>query len=593
MKFSRFAEYLSQLEKTSKRLEITDILSKLIKELDQNEIDKAIYLSLGQLGPLFAQIDFAIAEKMMLKIISNAYSEKEPKVLRLYEKAGDLGNVAEELRKVHKGTNKELTVTEVYEKLREVAEVSGTGSQETKVFKFAELLNDLDSLSTRYVVRIPIGNTRLGFSDVTIIEALSWFEKGDKSLKTEIESYFHLYPDIGKISKLFKKGGLLALKSVTLEVGVPILPELCQRVASAEEAIEQLEGQGGAEFKYDGTRVQLHMNRKRMPIDKEADQMSFFKDEKDMPFVKTFTRNLEETTNMFPDLIKAAIKQIDAESVIIDGEAVGIDPKTGKLIPFQETSQRKRKYQILEKISEIPLRYFVFDILYLNGKVLTNKPLSERREILKRVVKGGETIVVDEQKLVSNPKELLEAFKSAKDLGLEGLVIKKIDSKYEAGGRGYSWIKFKREEDTGDLSDTIDGVILGYYFGRGDRARFGIGGFLVGLYDEENNKYLTVCKVGSGPTEQEWQEIKRRVDKIALKEKPAYYEVGKTLICDVWAKPEIVVVIRADEITVSEVHSIGFALRFPRLMQFRNDKRPQDSTTPKEIKHLYKLQKGR
>jgi DNA ligase-1 len=353
--------------------------------------------------------------------------------------------------------------------------------------------------------------------------------------------------------------------------------------------MEKLGGIAGVEVKYDGTRVQLHMDKKRMVEIQNSDQLSFFDNKKKMPYVRSFTRNLEESTGMFPDLVKAAIEQIDADSVILDGEAVGYDPKTQKMIPFQETSQRKRKHGILEKVNEIPLRYFVFDLLYLNGKPLLNLSFDERRKKLQEIVKKGEIIVVDEQKIVRDPNSLLEFFKEVKGQGLEGVVMKKLDSKYEAGGRGYSWVKFKREESD-DLEDTIDGVILGYYLGKGNRAKFGIGGFLVGLFDPNKDGFVTVCKVGSGPTEEEWQEIKRRADKIKSSEKPSNVEVEKTLIPDVWSKPEIVVVIRADEITVSEVHTAGYALRFPRLMAFRDDKNAKGSTTPEEVKTLFDIQ---
>ncbi|MBI4091341.1 hypothetical protein HY419_01150, partial [candidate division WWE3 bacterium] len=343
MKFSNFSKYLLKLENTSKRLEITEILSKLIKELDLAETEEAIYLCLGQLGPSFARIDFALAEKMMLRIIKQTYDVPKEKIRELYASEGDLGNVAEKLSKRQKTARTDLSISEVYEKLTAIALVNGEKSQEKKVSGFVELLKSLDSLSTRYAVRIPIGNTRLGFSEITVIEALSWLKTGDKSLKKEIESHYNVYPDIGRVTKQFKKGGLKALEEIRLEVGVPVLPQLCQRVSTAEEAIEKLKGNAGGEYKYDGTRVQLHLDRKRKTVNKNSDQLSFFKSGKDIPFVKTFTRNLEETTNMFPDIIKAALKQIAAESVIVDGEAVGIDPKTGRLIPFQETSQRIRR----------------------------------------------------------------------------------------------------------------------------------------------------------------------------------------------------------------------------------------------------------
>jgi len=588
MKFSRFAKYLLELESTTKRLEITEILSRLIKEFSQEETEKGVYLSLGQLGPLFDRVDFAIADKMMLRVFSKSYGEDEATIKKLFDDLGDLGKIANELAGKHKTKDAGLTVLEVYDSLLKIAKLAGQGSQEKKVADFASLLQKLDKLSAKFIVRIPVGNTRLGFSDVTVIEALSWMAKGDKSLKSAIENYFHRYPDIGKVASLFKKGGLKALEQVGLEVGVPVLPQLCQRVGTFEEAIEKLGGKAGSEFKFDGTRVQLHMDKGRM-ISPSESQLTFFESNKEVPFVKTFTRNLEETTHMFPDIVRSAIDSIDAKSVIVDGEAVGIDPKTGNMLPFQETSQRKRKNQILEKISEIPLKYFVFDILYLNGKELLDKPFSERREILKSVIKTTDKILVDDQKLITNSSELSAEFKKAKDNGLEGVVVKKLTSPYEAGGRGFSWIKIKREE-TGGLEDTIDAVILGYYFGKGARTKFGIGGFLVGTFDKEKDHFVTLSKVGSGPTEAEWELIKKKVDAIKVKEKPANYEVSKTLLCDVWAKPEIVVVIRADEITVSDAHTAGFALRFPRLMDFRADKDPRDTTSVDEVKHLYELQ---
>ncbi|MBI4091569.1 DNA ligase, partial [candidate division WWE3 bacterium] len=209
---------------------------------------------------------------------------------------------------------------------------------------------------------------------------------------------------------------------------------------------------------------------------------------------------------------------------------------------------------------------------------------------LQKIIKKGGCLKVDEQKSISSSEEVLKMFKGARDQGLEGLVLKRLDSTYDAGGRGYTWVKFKREEVTGDLTDTIDGVLLGYYHGRGNRAQFGIGGFLVGVYDKEKDEYFTVTKVGSGPSEEEWQEIKARVDKIRLKEVPKNVEINKNLLPDVIARPQIVVGIRADEITVSESPTARYALRFPRLMQFRDDKRPEDTTTVVEIEQLYKLQ---
>lgn len=592
MQFSKFADYLLKLESTTKRLEITAILAELLSKIELDDTEASVHLLLGKLGPKFDQIDFAIAEKMMLRVLASAYQAKEIDVQKRFDAIGDLGDVAQELSKDAniKIPSKALSISDVYTTLKEIALYAGTGSQEKKVSKFAELLTKLDPLSSKYVVRIPLGNTRLGFSEITLIEALSWMQTGDKKLKSEIESYYNVYPDIARIAKLFKSGGTSALKEVKFTIGVPINPQLCQRVATAEEAIEKLGGKAGIEIKYDGTRVQLHIDKKQLVKVSADEQLSFFENKQERPLVKTFTRNLEESTYMFPDLIKAAIEQIDAESAVIDGEAVGLDAKTGALIPFKETMQRKRKHEVNEKAAEIPLRYFVFDLIYLNGKALLDEPFEKRREMLKKIIKNGNTITVDDQKITSNPEELIKTFNEAKAKGLEGLVMKRLDSKYEAGGRGYSWVKFKREE-TGGLEDTIDGVILGYYFGKGARAEFGIGGFLVGVFDKTKDAFVTVCKVGSGPTEEEWQEIKRKVDKVKVKEKPANVELNSKLLePNVWGRPENVVVIRADEITKTEDQSSGFALRFPRLITFRADKDPKDTTSPKEINSLFEIQ---
>lgn len=589
MTFARFCDYLQKLENTSKRLEITAIYASLLQELSVSETDKAVYLSLGQMGPSFNTLDFAIAEKMLLRAIVKAFEVNGKKVQEVYDKEGDLGNTAQYFSEILKTKDKGITINEIYEKLEELAKDSGNGSQERKIDKFSKLLQSVSPLGARYLTRIPLQNTRLGFSEITIVEALSWLNNKDKSLKKEIEKYLHIHPDIGRISMLFKKGGLLALKEIKLEVGIPVLPQLCQRVADANEAIEKLGGKAGSEIKYDGTRVQLHIDRNKKTNINESLQESFFEHEKNMPFVKTYTRNLEESTNMFPDLIKNAIDNLNCENAILDGEAVGVDIKTGEMVPFQETSQRKRKHGIAEKIKEIPLKYFVFDLLYLNGKSLLEKPLFERREILKTVIKKNENITLSLQTIVNSENEILAEFTKSKKMKLEGIVLKKLDSLYEAGGRGFEWVKFKRADEE-NLSDTVDAVIMGYYFGKGDRAKFGIGGFLVGVYDSENDKYLTATKVGSGATEEEWQKIKKEVDKIKSKEKPRNYEVSKNLTCDVYCNPKIVVVIRADEITISDEHSAGYALRFPRLMAIRTDKKPTDTTTVEELKHIYSLQ---
>jgi DNA ligase-1 len=596
MKFSEFSKYLKRLEETTKRLEMTDILSELISELEVGEIDKAMYLASGYIGAPFEEIKFNIAEKMMIKAIEQTFSTpKEPDIKEklddIYQKTGDLGDVVLEFKKT-KQDYKDPEITAVYQRLMEIALLEGAGSQDQKISKTSELIKEVDPLSAKHITRIILGTMRLGFTELTIIAALANFLK-DKSMTKKIEGKYNIHPDIGLIAKNIKEKGIRGIDYIDMEIGVPVLSQKAQRVSGMEEIMERI-NKVWAEFKFDGTRVQLHFakeghyqNRKKSANKPQSD---LFEKNEDKFLIKTFTRNLEETTHQYPDIIEGAKKQIDAESVILDGEGIGYNKETGEFLPFQETMQRKRKYNIAETAKDIPFKYFVFDILYLNGESVIEKPLSERRKLLTEVIKTGDVIEVDEYLETEEFEELEEYFELAKSQGLEGLVVKTPEDPYQAGARSYSWIKYKTA-DQKLLSDSVDCVVLGYYYGKGVRSKFGIGGFLVGVYDRDSNTYKTVSKIGTGLTEDGLMYLKKECDKVKIKEKPKNVEMDKIFKPDVFVKPEIVVEIGADEITVSPTHTAGYALRFPRLIKFRQDKKPEDSTTVKEIEEMHKKQK--
>ena len=590
MKFSQLAKYLQKLEETSKRLAITDILTSLLKELPAREIDKGIYLSLGYLRAEFETEKFNIAERMMVKILTSAFEKSEKAILEMYSKSGDLGNVALELNSKRSDSN--LTLLAVHKKLTEIAQVEGSGSQEKKIQLAAELLKNADGLSSKFLVKIILGTTRLGFTELTVMDALvqliSKDGKKDKEIKDSIEAKYRIHPDIGLIAAKIKSSGLAGLKDIKMEVGVPIHAQRSQRLSSSKEIIEKL-GEVWAEYKFDGTRVQAHLDRGKKLETLEPAQEDMFGSGKRTIFIKTFTRNLEETTHQFPDLVEGIDEQVDAKSVILDGEAIGYNPKTGEFLEFQETIQRKRKYGILEAAKNIPLKYMVFDILYLDGKPLLDLPLVERRKILDKVVKPGKVVEVDNHVLTKSAEELAAFSKEALDKGLEGIMAKRPGAKYEAGARNFNWVKMKKLEDQ-ILSDTVDCVVLGYYYGRGVRANFGIGGFLVGIWDEKSGSFKTLTKVGTGLKDDEWKKLKEMADKIATKEKPKNSEINSKFDCDVWTRPKIVVELAADQISKSTEHSAGYALRFPRLIKFRTDKNPTDSTSQKEIADMYKKQ---
>jgi DNA ligase 1 len=595
MKFSAFASYLSQLEQTSKRLEITSLLTDLIKELHTNEIDKAVYLLMGQLKALYENKKFNIAEKMMIRILETAYSTPQKiitlkEIDALYNKVGDLGNAVVEISP--KNTESDLSVTEVYNQLLDLAASEGAGSQEIKVRKGAAILKELDPQSAKYVTRIILGTTRLGFTELTLIDALAQFI-GDKKLADEIEAVYSTHPDIGLIAKQIKEYGIKGLGAITIETGVPILSQKPQRLGSVVNAIEEAFERMQliwAEFKLDGTRVQLHLDKNKPATDTIDTQSELFSSHNSAYLIQTFTRNLEETTHQYPDIIEAAYQQIDAKSVILDGEAIGFDRTTGEFLPFQETIQRKRKHGVAESAKNIPLKYFVFDLLYLNGESVVGKSLRERKALLQKIIKKGDTIIVDEHLETESPEELQEYFEVAKERQLEGLILKKPEDRYQAGARSYSWIKLKKA-DQKLLEDSIDCVILGYYAGRGGRSKFGIGGFLAAVYDDKDDVFKTVTKVGTGLTDETFAKLKVMCDKLKLANLPANVEMNKIYIPDVITQPKIVVEIGADEISASPSHTAGYALRFPRLLKFREDKSPTEITTVKEVADMFKRQR--
>lgn len=592
MKYSKLCEYLEALEKTSKRLEITDILAELIQNLGANEVEEAIFLSLGYLNPPYDQIKFNMADKMVVRALELCYGIDKVKVEKLYSDLGDLGDVAMTLatdgtRSRHDGR---MTVSQVRKEMVILATDGGSGSQDRKVVALSDLLKKLSPLSVKYSVKIVLGTTRLGFTEQTVIDALSKILSGDKSASRKIEEIYNIHPNVGFIAKILKVDGIRELEKIQLETGVPVLSQKAQRLSDPEEILEKMNGTAWAEYKLDGTRVQLHLDKQKTGLNKKLDQNNLFAFNKDAVMVKTFTRNLEENTYQFPDIVESALNQIDAESIILDGEAIGFDPKTGRYIPFQEMMQRKRKHNVGDYAKQIPLKYIVFDILYLNGKDLTPLSLYERHKMLESAIKSGDVLEVAKHIETTDPAELWQFFETSKEKNLEGIMIKNPQALYRAGAREFSWIKLKRS-NTDILEDTIDCAVLGYYFGRGSRANFGIGGFLCGIWDPNEQVFTTLTKVGTGLRDEEWMELKKRCDKLKVKEVPKNVRFPKILTPDVWVKPEIVVELGGDEISVSRNHTSGYALRFPRLITFRDDKSATDTTSPKEILALHKSQR--
>ena len=946
MTFKHLSEYFQLLEQTSSRLKITGTLADLFKECKEEEIAKICYLSLGRLLPQYEGSEFQMAEKMLEKAVAKALGVDVDKVIKEYRKIGDLGEVAEEFKIQNSKIKRQRlfeylseekdkggsTVLRVYERLLEVAKESGAGSVERKIDKMATLLEDLDSLSVRYVVRIPLGKLRLGFSEMTILDALSWMEKNDKSLRIRFEDAFNVMADIGEIAQRAKESGIRGVTGVKPKLGTPIIPALSQRLGMVEEMLEKVGDisadsvQGVAvEPKYDGQRcvggmtgiyllskgftpardvktgdlvlthkgefhlvsavnkrtvnkkekiyllqtflgdgfkvsgdhrILVHRGEKETwePVDSlkeddwlvfpqpqmrgfpaapsslkliddagyqktiifnedffrflgfwigdgftnkdvadknkgnkrigicfnrakerdlakeyekiikdvlkvnkirieerrgalnlywsdklfqhwlckefrinqhgktippwffnisssffdsflkgwiEADgterhshgirlttkerelasfvqllclslgriaglrrervklpkrnysriyyslifpgtkKYAFWKEKKllvkvmkvrplrrdprttlynfkvennesyatslvclhncqihlenldQKSHIRLFTRNLENVTHMFPDIVGTLGKEVRAKNTILDSEVIGYDPKTKNFLPFQETIKRKRKHQVSETAKEIPLKAFVFDIMYYNGESLIQTPFWQRRKILEKILPvTNKTIILSPQIVTNDPKVMRDYHEEQIKKGLEGVMVKKINAPYDPGRRGFTWVKYKQEETKkgAGLADTIDGVVMGVSRGRGKRVDFGVGSFLVGV--KKGDDFVTVTNIGTGLSDEQFRELNKKSQKVKVKEKPKEYLVDRNQEPDIWVEPKIIVEIQADNITQSSIHTAGLALRFPRLVRFRDDKSAEEITTVREVENLFKMQFG-
>ncbi len=615
MLFSTLSTFFEKLETTSSRLTMIDILSDLFKRTKTEEIDKVMYLLQGRVAPFFEPVEIGIADKTAAAALAEAFSSDKESVLKEYSEKGDLGIVAQELSKRQDlpagrqgAKGKGMTVEVVFETLVTIANTSGEGTVEKRINLYKNIVEKLDNVSVKHFVRIALGKTRLGIGDPTVLDALALAKLGDRTKRKLLEKAYNETSDLGLIAKTLFEEGLKGVEELSVTVGRPIRSELCERLPNPQKVFEKMDAPVGASLrgvhatmKYDGFRVQIHKNGDK---------------------VEMFSRNLEDMTHMFPELIEGTLRQVKAKTVILDTEALAYQPESEEFLPFQETTKRRRKHNITEVAKTLPLKAFVFDILYVDGKSLIDMPLTERMNVLGKTLRfdqeetGYDTLIPATGSVLKEPQELQIMLDDAISKGLEGVVVKRVDSVYEAGGRNFNWVKLKRHS-SGELNDTIDCVILGYIFGKGKRTAFGAGALLVGIYDQKKDEFVSVSRIGTGLTDEEWRSIKEKTRGLELTHKPA--RVNSLITPSVWVKPEIVIEVLADEITRSPLHTagrvvsqesivvskntkesdqrpvtLGYALRFPRLVNFRDrDKRPEDATSVMELIELYKLQSKR
>lgn len=579
MLFDTLVDTYQRLESTTKRLEMTDILTELFKEATSEEIDMIIYLTQGKIHPDWkGEPELGMAEKMVIETLVRVTGLKKAAVEQLVQELGDIGLAAEEAMSKKKQSGfftKSLTVADVYNGLDDIARKEGTGSSKQKMDGLGSLLANASSLGARYLSRMVEGKLRLGIGDMTILDALAQAYTGSKGDRPILERAYNLSSDLGTVAVTLIDEGLGAVENFRVRVGYPIRVMAAQRLSTAEEVIEKLGGHCSAEFKLDGERFQIHKKGKTVQI---------------------FSRRLENITYMYPDAVAMTLKQVNAEEAIIEGEAVAYDPDTGDDMPFQTLMQRRRKYKIEEMMAKIPVRVYLFDCLY-DGEDLTLTPYPIRINRLEAITEQTEDFKLVERLLTSDPVEMDKFFQLAISEGTEGLVVKSTaeDSIYRAGARSWLWVKLKRSYQS-KMQDHVDLVVIGALFGRGRRAG-SYGALLVAAYDPEEDMYRSVCKVGSGFTDENLAEMQGRLDEYKVTHKPS--NVDSLMEPNIWFDPVVVMEVLGDEITLSPNHKAAFnmlregsglAIRFPRFTRWRDDKGADEATQVSEIVDMYNAQ---
>jgi len=578
MEFSIISEMFEMMEKTTKRIELTNILVELLKKTPKKIIPNVVYLLQGIIRPNFEGVELGIAEKLAIRAISKSAGLPIKKIEDDYRECGDLGITASNILKIKTQTTftaEKITVERVYETLFKIAKLEGKGSQDLKMKYISSLLNDATPLEAKFLLKILLGTLRLGIAENTVMDALAIAFTGKKENRVQIENAYNVSSDLGKVSLIVATDGIDEIKKFKISLFSPIRPMLADRVQSEKDVIKKMPEQFVAEYKLDGERVQIH---------KQSDK------------IVLFSRRLENITQYYPDIVERIGKTLNVNEGVFEAEIVPINENTGEFLPFQELMHRRRKYKLDKAVSQYPITVNFFDVLYYDKKDCLNLEYSERRKILEEIVHEDNFSKLVPMLFVKNENEVEDFLENSINAGCEGLMLKDPSAPYRAGMRGSNWLKLKREYRN-ELGDSLDLVVIGAYFGRGRRTGL-YGTLLLATYNPENDNLPSICKVGTGFTDESLDQLYQILsNKVTLKKNP---RIVSEMEADIWFEPELVLEIVASEITLSPIHktglnlirkSSGFALRFPKFTgKIRYEKSVEDASTGEEIFALYKRQ---
>ena len=578
MEFSIISEMFEMMEKTTKRIELTNILVELLKKTPKKIIPNVVYLLQGIIRPNFEGVELGIAEKLAIRAISKSAGLPIKKIEDDYRDGGDLGLTASNILKIKTQTTftaEKITVERVYETLFKIAKLEGKGSQDLKMKYISSLLNDATPLEAKFVLKILLGTLRLGIAENTVMDALAIAFTGKKENRVQIENAYNVSSDLGKVSLIVATDGIDEIKKFKISLFSPIRPMLADRVQSEKDVIKKMPEQFVAEYKLDGERVQIH---------KQSDKIILF------------SRRLENITQYYPDIVERIGKTLNVNEGVFEAEIVPINENTGEFLPFQELMHRRRKHKLDKAVSQYPITVNFFDVLYYDKKDCLNLEYSERRKILEQIVHEDNFSKLVPMLFVKNENEVEDFLENSINAGCEGLMLKAPNAPYRAGMRGSNWLKLKREYRN-ELGDSLDLIVVGAYFGRGRRTGL-YGTLLLATYNPENDNLPSICKVGTGFTDESLDQLYQILsNKVTLKKNP---RIVSEMKADIWFEPELVLEIVASEITLSPIHktgldlirkSSGFALRFPKFTgKIRYEKAAEDASTGEEVFALYKRQ---
>ena len=578
MEFSIIAEIFEKMENTAKRIELTNLLVELLKKTPKKIIPNVVYLLQGIIRPNFEGVELGVAEKLAIRAISKSSGLPIKKIDDEYRKGGDLGITASNILKLKTQTTfktEKITIERVYETLFKIAKLKGKGSQDLKMKYISSLLNDATPLEAKFVLKILLGTLRLGIAENTVMDALAIAFTGKKENKEQIENAYNVSSDLGKVSLIVATDGIDGIKKFKISLFSPIRPMLADRIKSEEDAIKKMPEQFAAEYKLDGERVQIHKQSNKIIL---------------------FSRRLENITQYYPDIVENIGKSLNVNEGIFEAEIVPVNENTGEFLPFQELMHRRRKYKLEQAVLQYPITVNFFDVLYYDKKNCFDLEYSERRKILERLITEDNFSKLIPMLLVKNENEIEDFLENSINAGCEGLMLKTTNAPYRAGTRGSNWLKLKREYRN-ELGDSLDLIVIGAYFGRGRRTGL-YGTLLLATYNPEKDNLPSICKVGTGFTDESLDQLYQILsNNVTLKKNS---RIVSEMEADVWFEPKLVLEIVASEITLSPIHKTGFdsirkgsgfALRFPKFTgKIRYEKAIEDASTDEEVLTLYMSQ---